>query len=74
MNKRRAKKLRERQEQKAKFVEETGNKFCAPHGKSDVMGKGGQIPFAQASLSAKTVNKHCRGQMKAQYKELFKKK
>jgi hypothetical protein len=74
MNKRRSKKLRQRQEQKAKFVEETGNKFRAPRGKGDVMRKGGQVPFAQATLSAKTVNKRLKGQMKAQYKELFKKR
>lgn len=74
MNKRRAKRQRDRQEQKAKFVEETGNKFRAPRGKGDVMRKGGQVPYAQATLSAKTVNKRLKGQMKAQYKELFKKK
>ncbi|EAY23625.1 hypothetical protein TVAG_119620 [Trichomonas vaginalis G3] len=72
INNRRQKKNRDREEKKAKFVEETGNKFKAPRGKGDVMKKGGQAPFASAPLSAKVVNKRYRSQMKAEYKKLFK--
>ena len=74
MDKRRAKLMKKREQQRAVFLNETGNKFRAPRGKGDQMKKGGQVPFAQAALNSKSVNKRFRGQMKAQYKELFKKK
>jgi hypothetical protein len=57
--------------EKAVFVSETGEKFRASKGKGDQQ-KGQTLPFAFAPLSSKVVNKRYRGQMKAEYKKLFK--